>query len=98
MLRARAARRENPILGHVPDPVIGWGPEQEALLADSVGLALLVGPSRLVHGAQAVARQVRGFARFAQFARPVLVNGTPGLISGAWTCPDRTADPSHSPA
>jgi RNA polymerase sigma factor (sigma-70 family) len=181
MLRARAARREDPLLAHVPDPVIGWGPEQEALLADSVGLALLVvldtlspaerlafvlhdvfavpfeeiapildrspaaakqlasrarrrlsvagpapdpdlarqreivdafltaarqgdfaallavlapdvvlradagagpmGPSRLVHGAQAVAGQVRGFARFAQFARPVLVNGTPGLIA-----------------
>jgi RNA polymerase sigma factor (sigma-70 family) len=42
MLRARAARREDPLLAHVPDPVIGWGPEQEALLADSVGLALLV--------------------------------------------------------
>jgi RNA polymerase sigma factor (sigma-70 family) len=181
MLRARAARREDPLLAHVPDPVIGWGPEQEALLADSVGLALLVvldnlspagrlafvlhdvfavpfeeiapildrspaaakqlasrarrrlsvaapapdpdlarqreivdaflaaarqgdfaallavlapgvvlradagagpmGPSRLVHGAQAVAGQVRGFARFAQFARPVLVNGSPGLIA-----------------
>jgi RNA polymerase sigma factor (sigma-70 family) len=181
MLRARAARREDPLLAHVPDPVIGWGPEQEALLADSVGLALLVvldtlspterlafvlhdvfavpfeeiapildrspaaakqlasrarrrlsgavpapdpdlarqreivdafldaarqgdfaalltvlapdvvlradagagpmGPSRLVHGARAVAGQVHGFARFAQFARPVLVNGTPGLIA-----------------
>jgi RNA polymerase sigma factor (sigma-70 family) len=181
MLRARAARREDPLLAHVPDPVIGWGPEQEALLADSVGLALLVvlgtlspaerlafvlhdvfavpfeeiapildrspaaakqlasrarrrlsvagpapdpdlarqreivdaflaaarqgdfdallavlapdvvlradagagpmGPSRLVHGSRAVAGQVRGFARFAQYARPVLVNGTPGLIA-----------------
>jgi RNA polymerase sigma factor (sigma-70 family) len=181
MLRARAARREDPLLPHVPDPVIGWGPEQEALLADSVGLALLVvldtlspterlafvlhdvfavpfeeiapildrspaaakqlasrarrrlsgavpapdpdlarqreivdafldaarqgdfaalltvlapdvvlradagagpmGPSRLVHGSRAVAGQVHGFARFAQFARPVLVNGTPGLIA-----------------
>ena len=40
-----------------------------------------MGPSRLVRGAQAVAGQVRGFARFAQFARPVLVNGTPGLIA-----------------
>jgi RNA polymerase sigma-70 factor (ECF subfamily) len=181
MLRARAARREDPLEAHVPDPVVGDGPEQEALLADSVGLALLVvlgtlspaerlvfvlhdvfavpfaeiapildrspaaakqlasrarrrlggaaepadadlarqreiidaflaaaregdfgalltvlapdvvlradagagplGPSRLVHGARAVAGQVLGFARFAQFARPVLVNGTPGLIA-----------------
>ena len=40
-----------------------------------------MGPSRLVHGSRAVAGQVRGFARFARFARPVLVNGTPGLIA-----------------
>jgi RNA polymerase sigma-70 factor (ECF subfamily) len=46
MLRARAARREDPAGVHVPDPVIGRedapDPETEALLADSVGLALLV--------------------------------------------------------
>jgi RNA polymerase sigma factor (sigma-70 family) len=46
MLRARAARPEEPVGVHVPDPVVsredGTGPEQEALLADSVGLALLV--------------------------------------------------------
>ena len=185
MLRARAARREDPLHVYVPDPIVGPaagpGPEQEALLADSVGLALLVmldtlspterlafvlhdvfavpfeeiarildrspaaakqlasrdrrrlggaapapdadlarqraivdaflaaaregdfgallavldpdvvlradagagpmGPSRLVHGSRAVAGQVLGFARFARFARPVLVNGTPGLIA-----------------
>jgi RNA polymerase sigma-70 factor (ECF subfamily) len=185
MLRARAARREDPLPVHVPDPIVGPaagpGPEQEALLADSVGLALLVvldtlspaerlafvlhdvfavpfeeiarildrspaaakqlasrarrrlggaapasgadlarqreivdaflaaaregdfgallavldpdvvlradagagpmGPSRLVHGSREVAGQVLGFARFASFARPVLVNGTPGLIA-----------------
>jgi RNA polymerase sigma-70 factor (ECF subfamily) len=28
-----------------------------------------------------VAGQVLSFARFARFARPVLVNGTPGLIA-----------------
>jgi RNA polymerase sigma-70 factor (ECF subfamily) len=46
MLRARATRREEPLDVHVPDPVVspedGADPEQEALLADSVGLALLV--------------------------------------------------------
>ncbi|WP_186319070.1 RNA polymerase sigma factor SigJ [Streptomyces sp. SAJ15] len=46
MLRSRTARREEPLGVHLPDPVIGSvdgaGPEQEALLADSVGLALLV--------------------------------------------------------
>ena len=187
MLRARAARREDPLDVYVPDPIVspavGSGPEQEALLADSVGLALLVvldtlspterlafvlhdvfavpfdeiarildrspaaakqlasrarrrlggtgpapnadlarqrdvvdafltaarkgdfgalltvldpdvvlradagagpmGPSRLVHGSRAVAEQTLGFARFARFARPVLVNGTPGLIAVA---------------
>src|SRR5215469_11545627 len=46
MLRARRSRREEPLGVHVPDPVISYAdradPEQEALLADSVGLALLV--------------------------------------------------------
>jgi RNA polymerase sigma factor (sigma-70 family) len=45
-LRARAARRETLAGPRVPDPVLspaeGPTPEQEALLADSVGLALLV--------------------------------------------------------
>ncbi len=45
-LRARAARPEAPSGSRVPDPVLspadGPTPEQEALLADSVGLALLV--------------------------------------------------------
>jgi RNA polymerase sigma-70 factor (ECF subfamily) len=46
MLRARERRREEPFEPHTPDPVLGkedgGNPEQEALLADSVGLALLV--------------------------------------------------------
>ena len=46
MLRSRNTRRERPLDVHVPDPVIdpadGTDPEHEALLADSVGLALLV--------------------------------------------------------
>ncbi len=46
MLRSRATRRERPLDVHVPDPIIdpadGTDPEHEALLADSVGLALLV--------------------------------------------------------
>ncbi len=46
VLRARNTRREEPIGVHLPDPVIspadGANPEDEALLADSVGLALLV--------------------------------------------------------
>jgi len=46
ILRARKSRREEPVGPHVPDPIIdradGTDPEHEALLADSVGLALLV--------------------------------------------------------
>ncbi|WP_190813318.1 sigma-70 family RNA polymerase sigma factor [Saccharopolyspora pogona] len=46
MLRARTARREEPLDTHVPDPVISSPdnitPEHEALMADSIGLALLV--------------------------------------------------------
>jgi RNA polymerase sigma factor (sigma-70 family) len=46
MLRARTARREQPQGVHLPDPVIsaqdGLDPEQQALLAEGIGLALLV--------------------------------------------------------
>src|SRR5947209_7507190 len=46
MLRSRNTRRERPLDVHVPDPIVdpadGTDPEHEALLADSVGLALLV--------------------------------------------------------
>jgi len=46
MLRARSSRREEPLGVHLPDPVVSpddrLDPEQEALLADSVGLAMLV--------------------------------------------------------
>jgi RNA polymerase sigma-70 factor, ECF subfamily len=46
MLRARRARREQLCDVYVPDPIVSLedraGPEDEALVADSVGLALLV--------------------------------------------------------
>jgi RNA polymerase sigma-70 factor (ECF subfamily) len=46
LLRSRASRREDPLDTHVPDPIVGpedaGHPEQEAVLSDSVGLALLV--------------------------------------------------------
>jgi ketosteroid isomerase-like protein len=45
-LRARDTRRETPLGVHLPDPIVdpadGTDPEYEALVADSVGLALLV--------------------------------------------------------
>jgi RNA polymerase sigma factor (sigma-70 family) len=46
MLRSRKSRREEPLGVHVPDPIVSRAdaidPAHEALLADSVGLALLV--------------------------------------------------------
>ncbi len=46
MLRSRKSRGEVPLDAHMPDPIVsredGIGPDQEALFADSVGLALLV--------------------------------------------------------
>ena len=51
MLRSRKARREEPLGAHVPEPIAnregGTDPEREAILADSVGLALLVVLDRL---------------------------------------------------
>src|SRR5947208_12461124 len=46
MLRSRATRREEPMDVRMPEPIVapadGTDPEHETLLADSVGLALLV--------------------------------------------------------
>src|SRR5215471_6238114 len=51
MLRSRKSRREEPLGVHVPDPIVSpedrIDPEHEALLADSVGLALLMVLERL---------------------------------------------------
>lgn len=49
MLRARSARREHPLDAGLPDPVVAWptgggapAPEESAVRADTVGLALMV--------------------------------------------------------
>jgi RNA polymerase sigma-70 factor (ECF subfamily) len=46
MLRSRNSRREQPLDIHVPDPIVdpidGTDPEHEAILADSVGIAMLM--------------------------------------------------------
>jgi RNA polymerase sigma-70 factor, ECF subfamily len=46
ILRSRKSRREEPLGAYVPDPIVsredGIDPEHQAILADSVGLALLV--------------------------------------------------------
>ncbi len=61
MLRARRTHREESLGAHLPDPVVtGEGslqPEEEALLADSVGLALLVANGRSNAGCGAPAGQ-----------------------------------------
>ena len=69
MLRSRKARREEPLAGRLPDPLIdradGIGPEHEALLADGVGLALLAVLETLSGRAARVraVRHVRGAVR-----------------------------------
>jgi RNA polymerase sigma factor (sigma-70 family) len=51
MLRSRTHRREQPLLAHLPDAIVSRAdaldPEDEALLADWVGLALLIVLERL---------------------------------------------------
>src|SRR5262245_815266 len=51
LLRSRKTRREVPLETHVPDPIVspveGIDPEREALLGESVGLALVVLLDRL---------------------------------------------------
>jgi RNA polymerase sigma factor (sigma-70 family) len=51
MLHARKSRREEPLGVHMPEPIVSRAdaldPEHEALLADSVGLALLIVLDRL---------------------------------------------------
>jgi RNA polymerase sigma factor (sigma-70 family) len=46
VLRARRIRQAQSLDAHVPDPIVaiddGSGPDQEAVLADSIGLALLI--------------------------------------------------------
>jgi RNA polymerase sigma-70 factor, ECF subfamily len=45
MLRSRASRHEDPLDAHVPDPIVTRvddDPAEQAILADSVGIALLV--------------------------------------------------------
>jgi RNA polymerase sigma factor (sigma-70 family) len=46
LLQSRRSRREEPLEAHLPDPIVsaqdGVDPEQQALLAEGVGLALLV--------------------------------------------------------
>jgi hypothetical protein len=81
MLRSRKSRREEPLGVHVPDPVVshadGVDPEHEALLADSVGLGLLV-----VLDPDVVLRSDGGLARPGASA---VVHGGPAVAEQALT-------------
>ena len=63
MLRSRKAKREAAFGPHVPEPIVspeaGMDPEHEALLADSVGLALLVVLEELTPSGAALFRPAR---------------------------------------
>ncbi len=78
MLRSRRTRGEQPLDSFLPEPIVedpaaGTDPEHEALLADSVGIAL--------HGAARVARGAMSARRFAPYVRPALINGTAGVVA-----------------
>src|SRR5438067_1546358 len=98
MLRSRKARREQPLDARLPEPVVpredGTDPEHEALLADAVGLALLVvldpdvvyraDRAAIAVGASREARGAPAVAKLASgralLARAALVNGTVGVV------------------
>ena len=67
MLRSRKSRREDPFAVHLPEPIVdradGTDPEHEALVADSVGLALLVVLETLSPGRAARVRAPRHLRR-----------------------------------
>jgi RNA polymerase sigma-70 factor (ECF subfamily) len=70
----RAAARAGDLAGLIAvlDPDV-------VLRADAGSSSL--GPSHVLHGAEQVAAQAARFAPLARFARPVLVNGAPGLVA-----------------
>ena len=71
-LQARRARREESLDLRPPEPIVGRAegadPEEEAILGDAVGLALLV--------------VLESLAPAEREARPAHVNGAPGIV--AW--------------
>src|SRR3989442_1428699 len=88
MLRTRTSRREDPLDTHVPDPVItraAEDPESDAMLADSVGLALLVVLETLEPAERLafVLHDVFGmtFSEIALSNQVVLVNGNIGVVT-----------------
>jgi RNA polymerase sigma factor (sigma-70 family) len=94
MLRSRKVRREEAMGVRVPEPILdradAMDPEHEAVLADSVGLALLVvlenlsPPERLayvLHDRPRPAGQALFYSRMGLVTKPALVNGALGGVS-----------------
>jgi hypothetical protein len=90
MLRARASRKEEYVGSWLPEPVLSAevdrGPEDEAMLADSVGLALLIVLETLTppNGSPTFCTTcsiARG-SRFAPQGRAAIVNGAAGVVVG----------------
>ena len=88
MLQSRKARREEPLSVHVPDPIVSveadTDPEQEALLADSVGARAAGGAGHAGAGRAAGLRAARRHVR-----RPVRPDRVPSSGSrrpppGSW--------------
>ncbi len=62
--------------------------DQEAVVRAETGeRAGVLGRSRVIRGADAVAREALGFGRLAPGARHAMVNGTPGLVVFAGNAP-----------
>jgi RNA polymerase sigma-70 factor (ECF subfamily) len=92
-LRSRQQRREEPLDVHVPDPVVepdvAGDPEREAVLADSVGLALLVVLESLTPAERLA------FVLHDMFAVPfeqiaTMIDRTTPTAWPPWTCPPST--------
>src|SRR5918995_476846 len=83
-LRSRETRREDSLEAHVPDPIIdredAVDPEHAALLADSVGLALLVVLDTLNPVERLAFVLHDRFAGEKRIAHPALVNGAAGVV------------------
>ena len=105
MLRSRDTRREEPLDVRLPDPIVdradGTDPEHEALLADSVGLALLVvletlspGRAARVRAARHVRRAVR---RDRADRRPLPRRGAPARQPRPPPRPGRARRPRRRP-
>jgi len=107
MLRSRTSRREEPLGERLPEPLVsradGTNPEHEALLADSVGLALLVvldtlAPAErlafVLHDLFAVSfEEIAAIVDRSPAAARQLASRARRRVQGADTTPD--ADPSR---